>query len=186
MTGELQRPLAVDELCSTAEPNDKEELMGPGPWVDEPDLWRGTDATTALPCVAARNRVGVWCGYVGVDKDHPWHGVDRSDDRVHVMVHGGLTFSDYRDEGGPWWFGFDCGHGYDYAPAFEWGMRRIGYPSPFGLHPQEYRTLRYAQVNCALLAYQLGRESRNPPPEDAVDPIFLALAEIIPRKELEA
>lgn len=96
---------------------------GAGPWQDEPDKKQWRDEATGLPCLIVRNRLGALCGYVGVTKDHPWHGkdygqcVDPSRHRDHeggddgwhyactpegtVEVHGGLTFA------------AGCGHGED-------------------------------------------------------------------------
>lgn len=52
---------------------------GDGPWQHEPDKVQWTDEATGLPCLAVRNRFGAWCGYVGVDEDHPWHGLGCDD-----------------------------------------------------------------------------------------------------------
>ena len=49
----------------------------PGPWSAEPFdkvVWQ--DPTTGLDCMMVRNRMGAWCGYVGVSTRHPWFGVD--------------------------------------------------------------------------------------------------------------
>jgi hypothetical protein len=85
---------------------DKSE-WGRGPWDDEPDKVQFTDEATGLPCLIVRNRGGALCGYVGVPKAHPWHGVDYSGctraekcggpycgHGPDVDVHGGLTFAD--------------------------------------------------------------------------------------------
>lgn len=89
---------------------------GPGPWQDEPDKVQWRDEATGLPCLAVRNHMGNWCGYVGVDQSHPWHGKgyddpvgectsectvseDYTSHYSHsisgiIDVHGGLTFAD--------------------------------------------------------------------------------------------
>lgn len=85
-----------------------------GPWDDEPDKMSWTDPTTGLPCLIVRNGGGALCGYVGVNPDHPWHGVDYGGHIVEgcesirregycwedghspestIRVHGGLTFA---------------------------------------------------------------------------------------------
>lgn len=81
-----------------------------GPWDDEPDKKQWQDGVTGLPCLIVRNRVGALCGYVGVPKSHPAHGMDygvsmydsEGNERAmspaeqalyDVQVHGGLTFS---------------------------------------------------------------------------------------------
>lgn len=43
-----------------------------GPWDDEPDELEWRDPSTQLICHAARNLLGAWCGYVGVNEDHPF------------------------------------------------------------------------------------------------------------------
>lgn len=49
---------------------------GDGPWQSEPDEARWTDDATGLPCYAFRSGIsGTWCGYVGVDHDHPAFGL---------------------------------------------------------------------------------------------------------------
>jgi hypothetical protein len=80
-----------------------------GPWKWEPDKVQWPDRGTGLPCLAARNRMGAWCGYVGITEAHPWFGLGYSDriDRLPedesygpalrpdglILVHGGLTFA---------------------------------------------------------------------------------------------
>jgi hypothetical protein len=41
-----------------------------GEWDGEPDKLFWTDATTGLPCLIVRNRMGALCGYVAVDSTH--------------------------------------------------------------------------------------------------------------------
>jgi hypothetical protein len=95
-----------------------------GPWDDEPDRdeWRHA----GLPCLALRNGLGAWCGYVAVPPGHPAYGKDCGD--VDASVHGGLTYS-HRCAGDichvpregetddVWWLGFDCCHLGDEAPG---------------------------------------------------------------------
>lgn len=143
---------------------------GPGPWDNEPDKASWTDEATGLPCLAVRANPlhSIWCGYVAVNPDHPYHGKDYDD--VDVTVHGGLTFADScRDDepiesavchipepGQPadvWWFGWDCGHTWDIQPAY-----LAHWPEMADLHQRtgaEYRTLDYVRAECARLAHQL-------------------------------
>lgn len=144
---------------------------GDGPWVDEPDKIQWTDEATGMACLVKRNHHGAWCGYVGVEPGHPDYG--RAYDDVDVEVHGGLTYADgcqHGDEatsichvpepGKPddvWWFGFDCHHAFDYAPAFEIRMREISTSDLYELGSRHvvYRTLAYAQAETRSLAAQL-------------------------------
>jgi hypothetical protein len=118
--------------------DDKSHLL-PGPWQHEPDKVQWVDADSGLDCLAVRNTLGNWCGYVGIPRDHPWAGAASYDD-VSAAVHGGLTFGPHpctaydpkrwRDAGAfeasaichvPFagrpddvlWLGFDCAHAGD-------------------------------------------------------------------------
>lgn len=101
-----------------------------GPWDEEPDKVQWPDETTGLPCLAVRNRMGAWCGYVGLPAGHPWR--DKSTDEMDVSVHGGLTFGPApcmederfvchvvhdKEEEDVQWIGFDCLHLNDTAPG---------------------------------------------------------------------
>jgi len=114
-----------------------------GEWDDEPDKVQWQDETTGMPCLAVRNRMGAWCGYVGVPQGHRFHGVgydnvslgdDWRDESHYPPAHGGLTFSNSCMEGVPenqgichvvepgeddhvWWLGFDCAHSGDLMPG---------------------------------------------------------------------
>lgn len=86
----------------------------PGPWVDECDRAQWVDPATDLDCLVLRNRVGAWCGYVGVPPGHPFHGVGYHECALsqrcgesfcphspgyRMDVHGDLTFSSFCHEG---------------------------------------------------------------------------------------
>ena len=130
---------------------------GVGAWQAEPDKMQWQDTETGYPCLAKRNNVRVWCGYVGVAPLHPLYGHDYDSLEVDIAIHGGLTYSAFCNNEGAvegichipegdeaphvWWFGFDCGHGGDLVP----GLWEDGV----------YRTLAYAQEQCHRLAAQL-------------------------------
>lgn len=132
------------------------------PWKNEPDKVQWSDETTGLPCLAVRNWMGAWCGYVGVDESHQLYKQDCN--AVDVEVHGGLTYSDFCQKHGDgeegevichipeagepdnvWWFGFDCSHSADQTP----------YHLKHGISGGTYRTLEYIQQECRSLALQL-------------------------------
>lgn len=144
-------------------------LTTPGPWDDEPDKVQWIDPDSDLDCLALRNRLGVWCGYVGLPPGHPLHGqaVDEDD----FDVHGGVTFrGSLCDEEAPeghgichvplpgrpadvWWVGFDCGHAFDVMPAFMEYEKGTGHEP---LWPRSvYRDLGYVKGETARLARQL-------------------------------
>lgn len=157
--------------------NRRGRSVGPGPWNDEPDKVQWIDPATDLDCLAVRNGLGAWCGYVGLPPGHPFHGVgyssctatdcteewcyDHSPEGI-VRVHGGLTFSSscHESDKGE---GFGICHtpfegrphdvwwlGFDCAHAGDYT------PGLGDLYPEEqYRDLGYVKSECASLARQL-------------------------------
>lgn len=146
-----------------------------GEWDGEPDKVQWNDEATGFACIAKRQASsGHWCGYVGVEPGHPWHGKDYNDVRIvnedgdvdYPDVHGGLTYSDECQEGPPdqtvchipepgkpehlWWLGFDCHHSWDTSP------RDIARDSMFWREGQ-YRSLAYVKHECRKLALQASR-----------------------------
>ena len=65
-------------------------------------------------CMTKVSTMGIPCGYVGLEKSHPYYG-KHYDDIDDIDVHGGLTFAGYWEDIDPkiWWLGFDCGHSWD-------------------------------------------------------------------------
>jgi hypothetical protein len=140
-----------------------------GPWDAEPDKVQWVDAATGLACLAKRHaQAGHWCGYVGVDETHPWHGKEM-EEVPEVQVHGGLTFAEGCQQGPIastvchlpqpgepehlWWLGFDCAHLMDHSPARESFARIAGLLAP--LEGTRYRDLAYVRRQCAELAAQV-------------------------------
>ena len=146
-----------------------------GPWQDEPDKVQWQDEDTGFLCLVVRGPVGALCGYVSVPEGHPWHGIGYSEpldgtDKNYddpdwwrkptpekvTDVHGGLTYSGEGVRGAPeghWWFGFDCAHAGDFAPAMHnllsWERSMM---EPNG---DTYRDLAYVKAECTKLATQL-------------------------------
>lgn len=139
---------------------------GEGPWDDEPDKISWTDEETALPCLLVRNEMGAWCGYVAVEPEHPLYEASYWDQSLYA--HGGLTFSDFCQEGPEshaichipepgrpdrvWWFGFDSCHAHDLVPSMMHLWRQLGYTSR--VHTS-YRSAAYMRAECERLAQQL-------------------------------
>ena len=117
-----------------------------GPWMEEPDdvEW----AHMGLKCWVIRQRGGHLCGYVGLPEDHPYYGLNYRDIFLNAQVHGGLTYSGELSSCGRWWFGFDCGHTWDYLPS-------RAYSRFSGVTEQEYRTVEYVTDETTSLAEQL-------------------------------
>jgi hypothetical protein len=146
---------------------------GPGPWQSEPDRVDWIHA--GLACFVRRGPVGALCGYVGVPAEHPLFGKGYQDVDADLDVHGGITYSDLcKGElchvpapGMPdhvWWFGFDCAHAGDVAPAME--AFRVKFIEPIHgkrpdyateLWPETYKTLAYVRRETEALADQLAR-----------------------------
>jgi hypothetical protein len=139
-----------------------------GPWDGEPDKVQWQDESTQLPCLAVRNHMGAWCGYVGVAADHPLYRADYT--RVDAEVHGGLTFANHcspgddesvgichvpddESEDNVWWFGFDCAHSNDLIPGLYSKLKDLGYRND--VNKGTYRTLGYVKTECQRLASQL-------------------------------
>lgn len=144
-----------------------------GPWDNEPD--RADWEHAGLPCFALRNQHGNWCGYAGVAQGHPLYGVPYTNEAVDLDVHGGLTYSaacrppicHVPKPGEPddvWWFGFDCGHAFDFSPGMDATLRRVsegqhGGPAfdttIFDMPLTTYKDLGYVQAETCRLAEQL-------------------------------
>ena len=113
------------------------ELEGAAPrrWVDE---------ATALRCEMRRGPMGAWNGYVEVPHGHPWHELRSSVVAGSVDVHGGVTYSERRDDG-VWWMGFDCCHAGDIAP----GIAAVVFEGDV------YRDEAFVRGECRRLAAQI-------------------------------
>jgi hypothetical protein len=143
-----------------------------GPWHQEPDRAQWQHAGYA--CLMVRNRVGAWCGYVGVDAAHPFYAKPYND--CDVAVHGGLTYADrcrgtichVPEPGMPddvWWLGFDCAHCYDLAPgilAVELSIPKLREYAQEHLREDTYRDLPYAKRETERLAEQLRAHAEKP------------------------
>lgn len=135
---------------------DRAAKFGPGPWQDEPDRieWRNE----GFPCLMIRHpSMGHWCGYVGVEPGHPWHG---SQDDSIADVHGGITYSKecagsvchVPQPGEPehvWWLGFDCAHSGDLSPC-----SLVHFGAHHGVDRETYRDERYVRAQTEALAKQ--------------------------------
>lgn len=139
-----------------------------GAWGTEPDRIQWRDPTGRV-CLMRRNHMGNWCGYVGVEPGHPWHGkgygeVDHPEHVQGVSIHGGLTYASTCDDDPVrgvchvpqmgeadhlYWLGFDCAHGGDGTPD-----RRLG-----GMN-STYRDVAYMKKEVENLAGQANRDGR--------------------------
>ncbi len=138
-----------------------------GPWDDEPDRieWRNG----GLPCLMLRQRMGIWCGYVGVPPSHPLFGAKVYEDAVErLQVHGSVTFGSecigeppeavchvprVDETGHVYWFGFDHAHGGDVIPTCKGVFKHPSAPVVFG--DQSYKDESYVKDQVNRLAEQL-------------------------------
>ena len=121
-----------------------------GPWDSEPDRIAWWDRLTGLPCLVLRHpSLGHLNGYVGIEHDHLWS--DKGDDEIELDAHGGITYSGPCIDGdakgdflNKWYFGFDCGHSWDWTPRF-----------PDNIQHGSYKEVDYVVEECERLAIQL-------------------------------
>lgn len=140
----------------------KAELDPNGPWMSEPDKIQWLDKETGYPCIIRRSHgTGALCGYVGVNKNHPFFEKDY-DEFEEINVHGGLTHADFCQEGEPergichvtknhekvWWFGFDCAHFGDLIPLGGSIFRLTN-------EAKKYRDVTFVRKQVSKLAHQL-------------------------------
>jgi hypothetical protein len=129
---------------------------GPGPWQEEPDKLQWQDPATGLACLIVRGHHGGLCGYVGVAEGHRFYGKGYNDDALE-----GIGICHAPDPGEPdnvWWFGFDCVHAGDHAPALEAALGRARDLIPCSWNKsgfEEYRDLAYVRAEVTALALQL-------------------------------
>jgi hypothetical protein len=142
----------------------------PGPWDAEPDRAQWTHAGYA--CLLLRHpRFGSWCGYVGVDRAHPYYGKDwseRDSPLESLEVHGGVNYSrpcegvicHAPEPGMPeevFWLGFAAAHAFDIAPGLDAREAALGMPPlpSRALGFDAYRDEAYMRAEVERLAEQL-------------------------------
>jgi hypothetical protein len=113
---------------------------------------------SGFECMTKVSLMGIPCGYVGLDKSHPYYG-KHYDDIQDIEVHGGLTFSGNLHEmpGDLWWLGFDCGHAFDLS----WGLQ-----PPWGFPKFESnKSDQFVEEQTKRLAEQLEKIQLKPKPK---------------------
>lgn len=150
-----------------------------GPWDGEPDKVQWEDPATKLACLAVRNPMGAWCGYVGLPAGHPWR--EKHYDEIDAEVHGGLTYGpepcmenerfvchevDNPAEDDVLWIGFDCLHYMDASPGMMASSNRLAASDgeyaklvkgiETSDYPREtYKPLSYVKAEVTTLAAQV-------------------------------
>lgn len=164
-------------ICYYIIPSDKKTmLIGKGIWCEEPDWVEFIH--NGIECYIRRVIVedgridgkkenpphffgGHFCGYCKIKPNHPLYKKDFIDIDycIHEAAHGGITYSDY-DDNGDWVVGYDCGHSGDVIPSMEQLKRQIecdiaarmgGREIPYFLRSY-YRDVNYNIEHCKELA----------------------------------
>ena len=131
--------------------------------VNSPDLVLSEGTYLGFEWVTVYNTMGFRCGYIKVEKNHPWYGVGYDD--INVDVHGGLTFAEEdvpcgkgNDDG--YWVGFDCGHYCDKPDPSLMDENNLEFQKKMNLmgldvhNNGEIRTQEYVENECRRLAVQ--------------------------------
>lgn len=63
-------------------------------------------------------RMGHFCAYVGVPREHPWYGCDDNRPPQDLDVHGGVTYGHVNVAGDTHWLGWDYAHAGDFMPYY--------------------------------------------------------------------
>ena len=141
---------------------------GEGPWQTESDREQWTHAGYA--CLILRHpHYGFWCGYVGIDAQHPYYSKHPLKTDLDVTAHSGLNYAAKCSErichvpepGMPddvWWIGFDMGHTWDLAPGMVAIERAMGLKCGREDRPNLFetcRTIGYAKSETESLAEHL-------------------------------
>lgn len=146
---------------------------GEGEWSKEPNRIEGK--MHGFDFLMHRNKVGSWCGYVGIPEGHPAFGKDYED--IDVEVHGGLTYANAcrapichiaDNKTSIWWLGFDCSHAGDVMPSVI-GYCKSGLLPPSLRMPSEilgmtetYKNVAYVKAEIDSLAKQLAEMKKGP------------------------
>lgn len=139
-----------------------------GPWMGEPERVSWVDPETGYSCLIRRSSLGALCGYVAVNKGHPYYEKDCFNDYqdLKIWAHGDVNYSSHcdgdveegichltKDNDEAWWFGFDCAHANDEWPGYLKISSEAKIP-PFLLKAQEevYKFMKHLRPTyCVLL-----------------------------------
>lgn len=132
-----------------------------GTWLKEPDhcAWENY----SYNCILIRDmKLGIWRGFVGVTKEHPFYGktlADLLNEKIYLyltQVHGGVSFAGRlipkpkSVDRKCWFFGFECLQEEDLVPL----VPKTGISNIIGV-PQVYRNFNYARRETNKLAREL-------------------------------
>jgi hypothetical protein len=138
-----------------------------GIWQEEPDLFYYIHESINYPCLASRNTIGTWCGFVGIAETHPLFMQHyETEPYRYIEVHGEVSFTGFLKEESLlfappkrwWWIGFDTHHEGDFCPNVE---RFPNKPRTRKLKAKTsdspiYRDVLFVEAQLNILAMQLG------------------------------
>lgn len=103
-------------------PKDRDErleMWGEGPWIDEPDV---VPVEAAYPGLIVRNPGGSLCAYLRLPVAHTLSRGEGISQYSSIPVHGEVTYTalDHdplgRPDPGSFWLGWDYAHAFDWVP----------------------------------------------------------------------
>ena len=110
--------LSINNLaCYEGTPQEKREMWGDGPWVNEPD-YEKFSYKDYEGFILRNPSMGFLRGYLILQKNLT------EEEQDNIDIHGGITYYEKKEEG-TYIIGFDCGHYLDYMPAREYIERRL-------------------------------------------------------------
>lgn len=129
----------------------------PGAWQDEPDIVEWRAPGIPYPLLIVRGRTGCLCGYVGLPKGHPLHGMWQGDrtrftwsespEEINAAFQCGGVYVPTGEPPTCWWLGFHCGAMHELMPAVPLPAEPVGGRSYVSL--DEVRT-RVEELGLAL------------------------------------
>lgn len=155
--------------------DEKLKWWGYGEWVEEPDevdFIHDDIKCKIIRVVRPKGPIrddgtffmfgGHLCGYVIINKDHPFFG-KYSEEIENIDVHRGVTFSGNRFDGdNEWWIGFDCAHSIDYQPSIELLKQSYRYLFPipekfkeYSIFNPTYKNINFCIEECKSMAEQI-------------------------------
>lgn len=105
------------------------------------------------------------CGYVYIPEGHKLYSVDG--DETSLSVHGGITYSSYRE--GFWVMGFDCNHAGDHSPGIA-ALSGVSFK-----YDNVYRNWAYVKQETENLARQIGEIQPSVLEEDILAKLLLTM-----------
>lgn len=147
-------------------PEQRRQVLGEGPWLEEPDLLEYE--AKGIRRIIARAPMGNLCGYAAISPGHPLQLLRLSELKSRLPVHGGLTWYQPRlperilnppaTREGTLWVGFDCMHlgNGDLVPV----LARMLEPLPVAsrlLEGLTYRDLGFVRAELEVLAQEIVR-----------------------------